>query len=172
MLRQIWRVPAAGAIFVGLVIFCGGTISLLNSKVSAWAKHQSSTVHYGTVAIVFIVSLIMAVWVFKAIYLAAVDLFRADDAHPLLAPVASTIVAWALAVQVLAAGGPAGVPHDVAVWLEFLGPMTVTAINALACFRLWRKYHSLLFRNGPLGIDPRPDTDQRGLGSVAVGGSW
>ena len=85
----------------------------------------------------------------------AIDLFRADDAHPLLAPFASTMVTWVLAFKVLLDGGPTGIPRDIGLWMMFLGPATITIINIWACRRLWRKYHSLLFRDGPRKfIDP------------------
>ncbi len=46
--------------------------------------------------------------VFKVVYLAATDVFRADDAHPLLAPFVTTGVSWTLAYLALSSGGPSG----------------------------------------------------------------
>jgi len=149
MLRQLSWVPIACGFFIGIVALAGSTVSVLNTKVSDWAKHQPTAIHYGTVAAVFIVSLILAIWAFKAIYLVAVDVFRADDAHPLLAPVVTTSVSWALAIAALLADGPAGVPRDIGLSMLFLGPTTITVINVWACARLWREHHALLFRDGP-----------------------
>ena len=92
----------------------------------------------------------LAVWYVKAIYLAAVDAFRADDAHPLLAPFATTVVAWSLAGCTLIAGGAAGVSYRLGLLIVLAGPLSVSIVNAVACDRLWHKYHDLLFRDGPL----------------------
>jgi hypothetical protein len=94
---------------------------------------------------------ILAVWYVKAIYLAAFNVFRADDAHPLLAPFATTVVSWALAGVGHLAGGPTGVPTDLGLLLLWGGPVGITGISFWTCRRLWHKHHDVLFRDGTRG---------------------
>lgn len=46
-------------------------------------------------------------------------------------------------------GGSTGLPHDLGLAVSFLGPASVTALNAWACRRIQRKFRTLLFREGP-----------------------
>jgi hypothetical protein len=141
-----------------IVALAGGTVSLLNTKVSAWARHQSPDIHYGTVAAVFIVSLVLAAWTFKAIYLVAIDLFRADDAHPLLVPFASTIVTWVLAFKVLLDGGPTGIPRDIGLWMCSSGQqLSLSSISGhaedcgastIVCYSATDRVSSLILEHG------------------------
>jgi hypothetical protein len=96
------------------------------------------------------------IWFFKAAFLAATGVFRADDAHPLMAPFVATGVSWTLACKALSSGGPSGVPHG--IWLlSALGPLSVTALSACACRRIQKDHGELLFLDGPRdGSDYRP----------------
>lgn len=95
-------------------------------------------------------SAVIYTWSIKVVYLAATDVFRADDAHPLLAPFVTTGVSWTLAYSALSSAGPSGVPHGIRLLFTLTGPVLITAINVLACWRM-RKEHDgqLLFLDGP-----------------------
>jgi hypothetical protein len=180
MLRHMCIPLIAFVLFAGLMGLIVGTADLLNLMGNALSASSSDLHHAGSLVIAAVELIILiilfltmvpilAVWYVKAIYLAAVDVFRADDAHPLLAPFATTVVSWALAGIGWLAGGPTGVPHSLR-WLLILGgPTGVSAINIWACRRLWQKHHDVLFRNGPAGPRQRmPRTAASPLAGGAV----
>jgi hypothetical protein len=152
MLRNMRFPLIAFVLFWGLLGSLAGILTLLDP---VFNDHPKSLVIAGaqliieTILVLTFIPIFLA-WYLKSIYLAAVDVFRADDAHPLLAPFATTVVSWTLASVAWLAGGPTGVPHSLRWWLVFGGPAVVSAINIWACWRLWRKYHDLLFRDGPV----------------------
>jgi hypothetical protein len=173
MLRHLCRPLIAFALFAGLMGILVGIIDLENWLISPVTQTLSDSgssagtravavVEFIILAVVFVGSLpTLVVLYVKSIYLAAVDVFRADDAHPLLAPLGTTVIAWSLASSTVIAGWPTGVPHGLRWPIVFTGPLTVGIISALACCRLWWKHHDLLFRGGPLppgGKTPRTTT--------------
>jgi WD40 repeat protein len=85
----------------------------------------------------------------KVIYLVVTDVFRADDAHPLLAPFVTTGVAWTLAYLALSSGGQSAEPHIIRMLATLAGPVTITLINVWACRRIWDDKGDLLFLDGP-----------------------
>ena len=162
VLRRMFIPLIAFVLFMVLLVLLTGAEDLLNPIVNGFVASTSDSQQLGSLVIaavellvLIILTLILLVWEFKAIYLAAVDVFRADDAHPLLAPFTTTVVSWAFAGIAWFTGGPTGVP-DWLRWLLILGgPTGISAINILACWRLWQKYHDVLFRNGPRGPGQR-----------------
>jgi outer membrane protein assembly factor BamB len=158
------------ALFAGLMGVIVGTFDLFNLVATRLDLHASNLHGLGPAVIALVEILILAVlflavvpvlllWYAKAIYLAAVDVFRADDAHPLLAPFGTTVVSWSLAGFAWLAGGPTGVPHNLGWLLLFGGPVGVSFLNVWACVRLWQAYSDVLFRDGPVGRGPsRPRT--------------
>jgi outer membrane protein assembly factor BamB len=154
MLRRMCRPLIAGALFAGLMAIIVGTADLISWMIGPHDSQNSAGVSGAetVIGVVLAVGLIptLAVWYAKAIYLAAVDVFRADDAHPLLAPFATTVVPWSLAGCTLIAGEPTGVSYRLGLLIVLTGPLSVSIVNAVACGRLWLKYHDLLFRDGPL----------------------
>ena len=160
MLRLMCIPLIAFVLFAGLMAAIVGAVDLLN-LVTNWFNPQNVHDSAGSVGlslaeIVILIVLfvgtvpILAAWYIRSIYLAAVGVFRADDAHPLLAPFATTVASWSLAGIAYFTGGPTGVSYDLGLWILFLGPTTVSIINAVACMQLWRNHHELLFRGGPL----------------------
>jgi WD domain, G-beta repeat len=93
---------------------------------------------------------IVVIWLIMVIYLAATDVFRADDVHALLAPFVTTGVSWTLAYLALSSGDQPGTPHSIRLLWTLAGPVTVTVLNVWACWRI-RKEHDgrLLFLDGP-----------------------
>jgi PQQ-like domain len=173
-LRHLCQPLIAFALFAGLMSILVGFIDLENWLISSVYQTLSDSgssagtravavVEFLILAVVFVGSLpTLVVLYVKSIYLAAVDVFRADDAHPLLAPLATTVIAWSLAGSTVIAGWPTGVSHGLGWLIVFTGPLTVSIINALACCRLWWKHHDLLFRGGPLAPGPKtPRTTTR-----------
>ena len=173
MLRHMCQPIIAFVLFVVLMAAIVGTVDLLNWVTTRLLGGQTSGLSSSLGALgIAVVQLIILIALFvtilptlailytKAIYLAAVDVFRADDAHPLLAPFATTVAAWSLASIAFLAGGPTGVSHGLGLLITFGGPLTVSIINAAACCLLWSKYHDLLFRKGPRPL---------GLGAPAPG---
>jgi hypothetical protein len=145
-----WPFIAIGSFF-GLLAGLAGLVALAQYA-ETWTAKRGGGVH----ALVIIASIplviVVVVWLFKALYLASIDVFRSGDGHPLLGPLVTTALVWILAGIAAAAGGTQGVPADVGLALTFGGPITVTVLNGYACARIKRKYHTLLFRDGP----PRP----------------
>jgi outer membrane protein assembly factor BamB len=181
MLRHLCQPLIAFALFAGLMGILVGVIDLENWLISSAYQTLSDSgssagtravavVEFLVLAVVFVGSLpTLVVLYVKSIYLAAVDVFRADDAHPLLAPLATTVIAWSLASSTVIAGWPTGVSHGLGWLIVFTGPLTVSIINAVACCRLWWKHHDLLFRSGPLAPGRKtPLTTTRLPGSVRV----
>ena len=161
MLRRMCRPLIAFALFVVILAAVVGTVDLLTwvaTRLDGQTSDPSRSL--GALGITAETIILIALFVtivptlvvlyVKTIYLAAVDVFRADDAHPLLAPFATTAVAWSLASFALIAGGPTRASHGLGLLIVLAGPLTVSSINALECCRLWLKYHDLLFRDGPL----------------------
>jgi hypothetical protein len=151
MLRSMRFPPIAFVLFWGFMGLLTGILTLLDPVFNSNPKSvliAGAQLIISTILVFTFIPIFLA-WYLKAIYLAAVDVFRADDAHPLFAPVATTVVSWTLASVAWHAGGPTGVPHSLSWWLVFVGPAVVSALNIWACWRLWRKYHDLLFRDGP-----------------------
>jgi WD40 repeat protein len=93
-------------------------------------------------------AIIVGIWFFKAVYLVATDVFRADDGHPLLGPFVTTGVSWTLAYLALSSGAPLGLPIVLRLLVVLGGPASVTALSAWACWRVWRDHGDLLFLNG------------------------
>jgi hypothetical protein len=167
MLRRLCQPLIAFVLFVILMAAVVGAIDLLGWVAARLTEHDSdlssSLGALGIAAVELIIAAVLfvatvptlAVLFTKAIYLAAVDVFRADDGHPLLAPFATTVAAWLLAIIAFRAGGPAGLSHGFGLLITFGGPLSVSIINAVACWLLWSKYHDLLFREGPRLAGPR-----------------
>ncbi len=146
LLRLRWPV-AAVALFAGLF--------LLAAKPADWLADLND---YSALALIIP---IVFVWVLllKVIYLAATDVFRGDDAHPLLAPFVSTGVSWTLAYLALSSGShsESGVPEIVRLLATSAGPVSVTGINVWTCQRIRREHDGdLLFLDGPEGSSRRP----------------
>jgi outer membrane protein assembly factor BamB len=154
MLRRMCRPLIAAALFASLMAIIVGMIDLINWLLGPHNPQNSEGVSGAETVIGFVLAVVLiptlAVWYAKAIYLAAVDVFRADDAHPLLAPFATTVVPWSLAGCILIAGGPTGVSFRLGLLIVLTGPLSVSVVNIVACDRLWLRHHDLLFRDGPL----------------------
>jgi len=130
-------------------------------KADSWANNYVNSV--GTPGFLQSVgllaaSVIVAAWTIKCIYLAATDVFRGDDAHPVLAPFVSTGVACTLAYLALSSGSQPATPYGMRLLTTLAGPVIVTAINVVACLRIRRDNDGrLLFLDGPQGgSDYRP----------------
>jgi outer membrane protein assembly factor BamB len=165
--RRMCLPVIAFVLFAVLLAAIVGVVDLLNwvtTRLTGQTSDLSSSPGALGIAAVQIIILIvlfvaivptLAILYTKSIYLAAVDVFRADDAHPLLAPFATTVVAWSLATAAYLAGGPTGLPHDRWLVITFGGAVTVSVLNALACCSLWSNHHDLLFKGGPPSPGPR-----------------
>ena len=136
-----------------ILLFSGAFF--LVAKLSNWVNN----VYYGSSSpgfaesAAFTVGGIVVYTVFlKSVYLIATDVFRGDDAHPLLAPFVTTGVSWTLAYLAFSSAAPSEVPADVRVLATLAGPLSVTGINLWACHRIRRDNDGrLLFLDGPDG---------------------
>ena len=102
-LRRMCQPLIAFVLFVVLMAAIVGAVDLLNWATTRPTRQNSDlSSSFGTLGIaavesIFLIALFvaivptLAILYTKAIYLAAVDVFRADDAHPLLAPFATTL---------------------------------------------------------------------------------
>jgi WD40 repeat protein len=132
-----------------IALFAGQFYLIL--KGAEWANnHVSNNLNLAVSVGILVVVVIVGIWVIKVVYLAATDVFRADDAHPLLAPFVTTGVSWTLAYLALSSGDQSGLPHGIRLLATFFGPVTVTGINVWACLRIRAKHDGrLLFLEGP-----------------------
>jgi hypothetical protein len=106
------------------------------------------------------VAIVVLVWLVKAIYLAGTGLFRADDGHPLLAPIAAPLIAWVSAGLMATQGsnGLVGVPAAIGLLTGFGGAISVTILSLITVYILKRQYKDEFpFRNGPLTDEVKPD---------------
>jgi hypothetical protein len=142
--RQLcWPVVTMASFAVYLAIV-GILIALLNSKITAL-----SGIERAGLSIVALCT--VGVWFIKSLYLAATGLLRADDGHPLLAPLTVPIVAWIFAVIALLGKSPSGIPHKVDLLALLAGPASVTIISGYTILRLRHQYRQEFpFREGPL----------------------
>ena len=140
-----WSLVTIG-LFTGLFVLFAAAGRL--PQTSGWAS-------------LYDLALILPVVLFvKVIYLAATDVFRADDAHPLLAPVVTTGASWWLLYTL---GPPTGLPHDAGLLLTYGGPGTITILNVLACCSLIAEHGNPLFPDGPGSVAERGPVDARGV---------
>jgi hypothetical protein len=98
------------------------------------------------------VAIVVFVWLIKALYLAGTGLFRADDGHPLLAPITAPLVAWVSAGLMASQGGNGlvGVPATIGLITGFGGAISVTILSLITAYILKRQYKDKFpFRDGP-----------------------
>jgi hypothetical protein len=146
-----WILIAAGG-FAGLSAATFGVATGVNYLEKSLTQHLSPVVGVVTSLLAIPVAIILLVWFFKSIYLIATGLFRADDAHPLLAPVSGIPIVWIAAFIMYFEGGTGGlaeVPETLGRIVTFGGAASVTIISAMTLMRL-KKHPHWAFRRGPL----------------------
>jgi hypothetical protein len=102
-----------------------------------------------------VVLVVVAVYMVKILHLASKNLFRADDVHPLLAPLATVPITWAVAIVMFGLGGDGGehipIPpglHVLTYVLAYGSAFVSTVITVYTCLRL-RANPWYAFRRGP-----------------------
>lgn len=149
-----------------IVLFAGQSFVIY--KLGDWVNlHFGNNPNFVESVFILVTFFIVAIWFFKSVYLAATDVFRADDAHPLLAPFVTTGVSWTLAYLALSSGDQSGLPHSIRLLATLGGPVTVTGINVWACLRIRDENGGrLLFLDGPpAGSRYHPAAAQGAYGS-------
>lgn len=147
-----WIVVAAGG-FAALTAVIFGVAEGLSYLEKSLTQHLNPVVGVLASLLAIPVAVILLVWFFKGLYLIATGLFRADDAHPLLAPVSGIPIVWIAAFIMYfegGTGGLAGVPETLAKIVAFGGAVSVTIINTMTIVRL-KKHPHWAFRRGPAG---------------------
>lgn len=141
---------AAFAGLLAVMIPIAGLASLLTKSARSWAAVAGFIVTDA-------VGIILIVWLIKALYLAGTGMFRADDGHPLLAPVSTVLAVWPIAIlmnsSAAGTGGLSEVPADVALVAGYGGAVTITVLSLMTLYRL-RKQPAWPFRNGPRPLQP------------------
>lgn len=142
-----WLAIAAGS-FAGLCAVILGLAAALGYLEKSLGHHLAGAV-IGLLSLP--IGIILLVWFFKGLYLIATGLFRADDAHPLLAPISGIPIVWIAALVMYfdgGTGGLTGVPETLGKIVAFGGAVTVTIINVMTLARL-KKHPHWAFRRGP-----------------------
>jgi hypothetical protein len=110
-----------------------------------------------------IVALALAPWLVRAIRLAVTYFLRADDGHPLLAPLAAPLVSLGGVALNLFSSDLAGVAKTTSVLLSLGGAVILAGLSVYAILRLRRRYpRDFPFRDGP--ISPAAPTVEKALG--------
>jgi hypothetical protein len=153
MLQQLrWTLISLGF----LLLWFGGTTLVIDLAGPPWEAaiaRSPEIVRITWIGLKYAVGAVVELWTLKVIYLAAGDVCRADDGHPVLAPLVTTAAAWAVAViATVSLGVATGVPHTLALGLAWGGPIIITGINVWACVRIHRHHRDLLFRDGPPAV--------------------
>jgi hypothetical protein len=146
-----WVVVAAGG-FAGLTAVSLGVAKGVNLLEQSLRGDVHPVVAVLASLLAIPGAIILLVWFFKGLYLIATGLFRADDAHPLLAPVAGICIVWIAAFIMYfegGTGGLAGVPETLGKIVAFGGAVSVTIINTMTLLRLKKDPH-WAFRRGPV----------------------
>jgi hypothetical protein len=126
----------------------------------------------GIMAVAGILCLRWLLFIFRSIYLITVKMCRLGDGHPLLPPVAGTIIAWVVGAQSLSGGGyiSPGEPAIISITVLLGGPLSITALAIAEVLRLRTKYpNDFPFRNGPLPLIPERQQTERTAGSERNG---
>jgi len=163
-LRWPFMSVAALAGLLAIMIPIAGVASLLTKHAHSWAA-----------VIGFIatdaIGIILIVWLIKALYLAGTGMFRADDGHPLLAPVSTVLAVWPIAFlmnsSAAGTGGLSEVPADVALVTGYGGAVTITVLSLMTLYRL-RKQPAWPFRNGPRPPQPHATPEHPDQPSAAT----
>jgi hypothetical protein len=151
-----WPVVSIGA-FLGLFAAMTPILGAVQYLTSTATRHLNIVAKAAGGVVTFCVALVLMVWLVKALYFAATGLFRADDGHPLLAPIAAPLVAItsAFMMQTAGSGGLTGVPLAVGKITEFGGPVSITVLSVVTVLILRKRYkHDFPFRRGPIHRAP------------------
>jgi hypothetical protein len=161
-----WIIISAGG-FAGLTLVTLGVAAGINYLEKSSMHHLSPVVGIAATIMAIPVAIILLVWFFKSLYLIATGLFRADDAHPLLAPVAGIPIVWIIAFITYfegGSGGLTGVPETLGKIVAFGGAVSVTIINTMTLIRL-KKDPCWAFRRGP--VQPAPISPTPGASEMS-----
>jgi hypothetical protein len=148
-LRQLrWPFITIG-LFIGVLAGMAAAVGVLPLVTAFLGKRANGTLVVVINIVEVVIAIVMMVWLIKMVYLVLRDFFRADDGHPFLAPIGSTLAVWGIfLLNAVTSGDATGVPHEIAFIMSWGGPLTVTALNVWAIARI-RKEHGMC-RNGPL----------------------
>ena len=162
-LRWIVMTAAVYAAFCAAIFPLVKGISYLQQSLM---RHHNLIIEVAVFLVSAAVGTILLAWFFKGMYLIATGLFRADDAHPLLAPIAAIPIAWIVSLFLYlngGTGGLTGVPETLGKSVAFGGAASVTVISVLTLRRL-KKHPHWAFRRGPARLSA-PVSGARGAGS-------
>jgi hypothetical protein len=135
--RRLGMFPLTLLAYVGLI---GAVVAALWANATFLdpiPNHDSWRIIGGVVVIVVVVGYGGA-WIITASYQVVSGSFRADDAHPLLAPIAVPVTAIILAL-ISSATPPSELPgpfQGVAWVVRFAGPLTLAVLAGLRVYRL------------------------------------
>jgi WD40 repeat protein len=122
----------------------------LIAQLNEWTfVHVGSDPHSGEAEGILVSFVIIVIWLSMVTYLAVTDVFRGDDAHPLLAPFVATGVSWTVAYSALSSTSLSGEPQGIWLLATLAGPVSVTGLSVWACLRIRKEHGQLLFIDGP-----------------------
>jgi hypothetical protein len=155
LLQLRWPVVSIAA-FIGLFAAMTPMLGAAQYLTSTATKHLNIVAKAAGGVISFCVALVLLVWLVKALYLAATGLFRADDGHPLLAPIVAPLVAISSAALMASTNdGLTGVPAAVGTITEFGGPVSILVLSIATALILRKRYGpDFPFRRGPIRRAP------------------
>lgn len=151
-LYQLRWIAIASVSYAGLCAVSFGIAEGVADLQKSSTKHLDPVLDIVLTLLGSAVGIILLVWFCKGFYLLVTGLFRADDAHPLLAPIAAIPIVWIASLVMYfegGTGGLSGVPETLGKIVAFGGAVSVTIISVFTLRRL-KNHPGWAFRRGPL----------------------
>jgi hypothetical protein len=133
-----------------MVLLFARVIPEMEGRLAYW----KSAVRYLWILVIAIVWVSLAACLLKSLYLVVTGLFRADDGHPLLAPIAYPAALAVMAGYATLHDGAHQLPGMIGPLSLWLGPATALILSIWALLRMRKKYTAFPFRGGPLRASP------------------
>ena len=148
-----WQLRVPLLTLMLFVIFVAAVLLLFqfaSNDFSPWTRDTNHMQQWIRIVLAFLFAFTVLPWGFKSTYLVTTGLFRADDGHPLLAPIVAPLVAWVVAFSEFFEGGSSSLPAGVRLLDTWGAPVALTISSIIIVLHLWRRYPQFPFRTGAI----------------------